>query len=303
MVGNASTRDRATVAVGTGGSIEDALVSALKESRIEHALRGPRDRGETCAVIKPMLSPSPEPAESPRRYVEPRLAERLARWLRDLGWRVTIAVSGPDGEAAARAVGYKGPVHDLTNDTDTFDYGGSIGRHVVSQMWRDADVRVLVGRALPDPQLVFTGAIATALGSVPDSGRLTRRHVTGSALATCANDLLESLPVTFGVIDAWDRPTHADGPTPHQAILASSDLFGLDWVLGEVAGLEAPQLGFIVAEALQRHGIVDLERWGDLVEWPDWKSPSAVRVVRTDAAAGRWWGRIAGWQEVPWTAR
>lgn len=302
-MGNTGSRERAAVAVGTGGSIVSALHTALESAHIRCDLPRPRGRAARV-VIKPTLAPDLDPVRGYRRYVMPALAEALARWLHDQGWStVTIAVSGPNGEDAARRVGYQSPVHDLTSDTDTFHYGGLIGRHRISRTWRDADVRVLVGRALPDPQLLFTGAIAAALGCVPQSDTLSRRHATGSAIATCANDLLEQSPVTFGVIDAWDRDGDTDGPDPHQAVLVSSDVFALDWVLGELAGAQAPQQAFILREALQRRGVGDIDREGDLTQWPDWTFPSPFRAVLTDLAAGRRWGGLVGWKEIPWTAR
>lgn len=302
-MGNTGSRERAAVAVGTGADIVSALDSALVAARIRRVAQRPRGPC-THVVIKPTLAPDLDPVRGYRRYVAPALTEALAQWLRDRGWgRVTIAVSGPDGEDAARRVGYTHPVHDLTSDTDTFYYGGLIGRHRISRTWRDADVRVLIGRALPDPQLMFTGAIAAALGCVPQSAQLARRHIAGSAIALCANDVLASSSVTFGVVDAWDRDGDGDGPDPHQAVLASTDLFALDWVLAEVAGLSAPQQAFILADALQRRGVIDIDREGDLTEWSDWQLPSAAQVVRMDLAAGRWWRSLVGWQEVPWTAR
>jgi Domain of unknown function (DUF362) len=291
------------VAVGTGGSIVSALHTALESAQIRHALPRPTGRAARV-VIKPTLAPDLDPVRGYRRYVLPALTEALARWLHDQGWSmVTIAVAGPNGEDAARRVGYQDPVHDLTSDTDTFHYGGLIGRHRISRTWRDADVRVLVGRALPDPQLLFTGAMAAALGCVPQSDTLSRRQVTGSAIATCANDLLALSPVTFGVVDAWDRDGDTDGPAPHQAVVVSSDMFALDWVLGELAGAQAPEQAFILREALQRRGVVDIDREGDLTEWPDWTFPSPSRAVLTDLAAGRWWGGLVGWKEIQWTAR
>jgi hypothetical protein len=308
MVANATSRERAAVAVGTGGTIEAALSTALGEAGIVDLLHAchPSSRDRLRVVIKPVLAPTAIPTPAPRPYASPALVQALATWLRTLGFaNVTIAVSGPYGESAARRVGYRGRVHDLTHDTDMFHYGGLIGRHIVSRTWRDADLRVLVGRALPDRQLIYAGAMATALGCVPDSDSLARRCVSGSAIAACANDLIEAHPATFGVVDGWNDDESADdaSPAPTHAVLVSADLLALDWVLGEVAGLDGPQLSFIVAEALRRRGIIDIDRAGALTEWEDWRSPSSTRVVVTDTAAGRWWGRLAGWREVPWTAR
>lgn len=308
MVGNATSRERAAMAVGTGGTIEAALSTALAEAGIQGRLRDayPSGQDRVRVVIKPVLAPTAVPSPASRPYASPALVEALAAWLRALGFAdVTIAVSGPYGESAARRVGYAGRVHDLTHDTDTFYYGGLLGRHLISRTWRDADLRVLVGRALPDRQLMYVGAIAAALGCVPDSDALARRYVSGTAIAACANDLVEAQPVTFGVVDGWNRdgPAGKTSAAPTQAVLASADLLALDWVLGEVAGLDGPQLGFVVAEALRRRGIIDIDREGDLTEWEDWRSPSSARVAITDTAAGRWWGRLGGWREVPWTAR
>src|SRR5947209_2936724 len=127
MPGSTTSRDRATVAVVSGGSIENALQAALEKAGIAAALRPLGDRGGTRVVIKPVLAPTADPAEPQRQYAAPRLVEALAEWVGKLGWpHIAIAVSGPHAVDAARRVGYKTVVDDLSRDTDPFHYGGMI---------------------------------------------------------------------------------------------------------------------------------------------------------------------------------
>jgi uncharacterized protein (DUF362 family) len=307
------SRTRAVVAVGTGtdGDLVEALTTALGNARLASVLDetrrglGPR---ATRIVIRPVLPPGVPRQTAPIDYVDPKLVEALVAWLRDRGRaEIAIAVPGPGGAQTARVVGYEHPVRDLTRDAAPFHYGGRIGDHPVSSSWKDADVRILVAKARTDRLLMYRGAIVCALGTIPCSDKLASRFAGAHDIGECAAEVLDRLPVTFGIIDAWHAADDAsDGrgsPRETGAVLASSDLLALDWVLGELMGLDGPQLNPVVKSQLIRRGALDIDRWGDLTEWDPWRNPGVTRSAIVQAGAGRPWGPLAGWREVPWTAR
>ena len=309
----ASPRPRARVAVGTGSELGPALTCALAESGLADALDAAsagRDRAQARVVIKAVLPPGTEREPIPLTYCDPELVELLAAALREAGFTtVAIAVPGPDGSATARSVGYQTQVLDLGDRVEKFHYGGLIGEHQAAAAWLCADARILVGKARCDRQLLYAGAMIGALGCVPASKELARRLVSAHDVAMCTADVLEKIPIAFGVIDAWcasDREVSATGTGAAQAthaVLASADLLALDWVLGELMDLDGPDLNPVVKEALNRRGPIDIERLGDVTEWDTWRNPTPLRAALADIGAGRWWGRLAGAREVPWTAR
>lgn len=289
----------------------EALVAALEQAGAGAAIAGGTPHAaERAVVVKPTLPPGSERESHPLTYADPVLVEALAAWLADLGCRVTIGVSGPEGVASARAVGYAdGAVIDLAAEVDPFHYGGAIGEHAVSRAWLEADARVLVGKARSDRQLLYAGALVGALAPVPDSGELARRFATPRELARCVGEVLGKLPVAFGVIDAIFS---ADGPAPphgrgHEVrtgfVVASCDLLALDWVLGELLALNGPELCPVVRELLELRGPIALTRRGDLAELEDWRGPGYLRAALATMGAGRPWGALLGAREVPWTAR
>lgn len=307
------SRTRAVVAVGTGadGDLVDALTTALKDARIGSALDETRRRlgpRATRIVIRPVLPPGVPRQTAPVDYVDPKLVEALVPWLRGRGpAEIAIAVPGPGGAQTARVVGYQCPVVDLTQDTVPLNYGGRIGQHPVSSSWKDADVRILVAKAATDRLLMYRGAIVSALGTIPSSDMMARRFAGAHDIAECAAEVLDRFPVTFGIIDAWHTADDATGghgsARETGAVLASTDLLALDWVLGELMGLDGPQLNPVVKSQLIRLGARDIDRWGNLTEWEPWRNPGVTRSAMVQAGAGRPWGALAGWREVPWTAR
>jgi uncharacterized protein (DUF362 family) len=304
----------AFVAVGRSDqaaeALEEALAGAEAKSALDEAVGG-RERSACRVVIKPTLPPGVARADRPLAYADPALVNALADRLRSQGWgEVAIGVLGPDGLATAEAVGYRADaLIDLAVATERFHYGGLIGEHDVSSAWLHADARILVGKARSDRQLFYAGTMVAVLGCVPDSSELADRFAPPHDIAACAAEILEKLPVAFGLVDAlWS----ADGSGPPsrtgtarrtRSVIASSDLFALDWVLGELLGLDGPELSPVVAEALYRHGAVELTRRGDLSSFEGWKGPGDVRVVLASIGAGRLWGGLGGAKEVPWTAR
>src|SRR5258708_13328596 len=169
------SRRQATVAAGVGATIDAAAEDAFRLAGLADALADayPGTAGAAGQVlIKPLLPPGVTTAET-ARYVDPLLVSSLSEWLRERGWsEVGIAVPGPGGLDTARAVGYTDPMSELSHDPRPFHFGRLIGDHEIARAWARADIRILVGRARPDRQLFYTGAIIGALGCLPATGQL-----------------------------------------------------------------------------------------------------------------------------------
>jgi uncharacterized protein (DUF362 family) len=294
-------------------ALEDALGPSRFDSALEAASGGPR--ADARVLVKPVLPPGTAAQIHPLRYTDPQLVESLIAWLDGRGWNdLTVAVSGPGGQATARKVGYRADVVDryvvdLTSETEAFHYGGLIGEHEVAKAWLNADARILIGKSSTDRQLLYVGALIGALACVPNSDELARRIAGAHDMAVCASDILEKLPVDFGLIEAWHSaegsgpPVVVGLPRATKAVLASPDLLALDWVLGELMDLDGPELNPVVREALHRRGPLELTRLGSLDQWEPWRNPGALIATLSDLGAGRRWGRLVGAKGVPWTAR
>jgi hypothetical protein len=294
-------RPTAIVAAGVGESTGAALEGALERAQLEDALAltyAGCDRAAMQVAIKPLLAAGARAGES-SRYADPQLAAALRSWLQAQGFsEASIAVQGEDGAVSALELGYTEPFLDLAADTQRFYFGQLIGEHEIARAWAAADMRILLASARTDPQLFYAGAMTGALSCVPDSRALAARLVSAHALAQASFDILERLPVAFYVLEL---PRGASAPGSR--VLLSTDALALEWLLGELMDLDGPELNPLVREALQRNGPLTLDRRGDLTELDPWRNVGPGRAALCDLGAGRWWGRLAGWREVPWTDR
>jgi uncharacterized protein (DUF362 family) len=296
----------AVVAVGSGADMAAALATVLDLAGLEAALdaaRGKTPRERASVAVRPVLPPGTARGDPPLSYADPALVKSLVERIRPAGWAaVDVLVPGPGGVQTATRVGYSDTVIDLSADTVEIDYRGVVGPHVAARRWRDADVRILVGKYQADRQLLYDGAMVSALGTVPNPEALAGRTAAAYDLAQCARTVWEALPVAFAVIDAWWSADAQRLPRATERVLASSDLLALDWVAGELIDVE-PALNAVVQEALYRRGRIRIDRRGNLTPLDDWRGVSALRAVLADIGAGHQWGRLLGAREVPWTAR
>jgi uncharacterized protein (DUF362 family) len=275
------------VAVGTAADKAGALDHALELAGFDAALdaaRAGRSAGELAVAVKPKLM-----GDGAR--TDPELVELFVERLRRRRYARLAVVETGDGrgsvEQAARRAGYTGDgyeIVDLATDTVELDYGGVIGVAAAGRAWRDADVRISFAKNRTHRRLLYSGAMTNVIGTLPEERALRRRH----ALADCCRSVLEALPVAFALVDAWDS---ADGGGSRarrdtQAVLASTNPYALDWVMGELMGVE-PQLNPVVHEGLYRFGRIRLERRGNLTPWEPWHNPWLVTVALAGLAAGR----------------
>jgi hypothetical protein len=277
---------RPAVAVGTGDQVIDALDAALRGLDGDSPSSGPPSGhlglGEAIAAACGGRDPASVSVLVKRgANASSELADAVIARLAELGF----------GRARLFQIG--GP-------QVPFRYGPTIGEHPVASAWLQADARVIVGEAVADRQLLYAGAIVAALGCVPDSAPLSRKIVSARGLGRAACEILKRLPVAFGVLGGA-------GAEQAHAVIASADLLALDWVLGELIGLDGPGLSPAVAAMLEDRGAIDLDRRGELTEWDTRRwSPSVVapaRAALADLGAGRPYGRLLGAKEVPWTDR
>jgi uncharacterized protein (DUF362 family) len=274
----------AVVAIGTGNAIEPALDRALELAGLDGPLTG-------TIAIKPKLAGAGARTDA-------RLVELLAARLTARGAARVLVVECGDGKVPlaelARVNGYSGAgyeIVDLAEDAEPFDYGGVIGRAAVGRAWRDADARISFAKNRTHRRLFYSGAMTNVIGTLPEQGALRRRH----ALSDCCRTVLDALPLAFALVDAWDSADGGGGRPRRatQAVLASRDAFALDWVMGELMGLDPP-LNPVVQEGLHRYGRRRLDRRGNTTAWEPWRNPAPLTVALAGIAAG---GRAA------WTAQ
>lgn len=149
-----------------------------------------------------------------------------------------------------------------TGEPRTIDYGGAVGRHLVDPAWADAPTRVVVAKNRSQRRLLYAGAMTTVLRAVPELDRLD------AEVPDIVRAALEALPVSYGVVDAWESRDRR-GTRQTGAILASANVLALDWLMGEKMELD-PALNPVVREGVLRWGRIRLDRRGNLTPWPKW---------------------------------
>ncbi|MGH2942278.1 MAG: DUF362 domain-containing protein [Solirubrobacteraceae bacterium] len=248
-------------------------------------------RARFAIAIKPNLMGGGDPRATGDR-TDPALVEHLVALLRQGGFRTIAIVESALREApavaelAARA-GYAGDgyeIVDLAQEQVPFQYGGVLGDHVAGRTWRDADYRISFGKAKTQWQCFFSGCLANLYGCLPEPDKLERYHGTGHEFFECCVLVAERLPVDFGFLDAFvggdGRRSHAHrrGTRDTRTILASDNVYALDWVAGEKMGL-APELSFVLQEALLRWGRIGITRHGNVATWDPWTNVRPATVA------------------------
>jgi hypothetical protein len=113
-------------------------------------------------------------------------------------------------------------------------------------------------------------------------------HGKGREFFECCILILDAFPVHFGFLDAW---VSADGfaghvrdgkPNQTKTILASKNVFALDWVAGEKMGLD-PSLNYVIQEAIYRWGAIRIDRRGNMSPWRPWTNVRPLTVLALDA--------------------
>jgi uncharacterized protein (DUF362 family) len=270
----------AIAAVGTGASKQAALDHALELTAFDRVIAAAAATGEPSVAIKPRLN-----GDGP--CTDPELVELLVARLRQRGYeRISVVETGDSVEERARELGYSGEgyaIADLGADPVDFEYGGVIGIAPAGRAWREAEIRISFAKNRTHNRLVYSGSMTNVIGTLPTQKELRREH----ALSDCCRTVLEALPLTFALVDAWDS-ADASGTSARRethAVLASPNAFALDWLMGELMGVE-PQLNPVVQEGLHRFGRIRVDRQGNLTPWDPWSNPP-LAVVALAGLVGR----------------
>ena len=220
----------------------------------------------------------------------PSVADALADELLRAGYK-TIAFletrhdgAPPDAPNAVRLAGQLGYSNavvdrlvDLADEPVELDLGSTVGREQVGKTWLSADFRVVLGKNRTHRRCLYWGAIPAILGCYARSDRLRALSRGGRTLAESAVLLADRVPAHFAVLDGWvsgDGRGDDEGggrATRTQGVLAGEDPLAVDWLAGELMGLN-PALNPFVREALLRWGPLHLKRYGNLTPWAGWRN-------------------------------
>lgn len=301
-------RERVPVAIETAADKLEALERTLDragfDAHLDAALKGAgKDPAEALVAIKPNIMGARRAENPPFSYTDPALVARLADRLRAAGIGDVAVVEsrvGPRSVADVAAMaGYTSGryrVVDLTDEMVPFDYGGVLGRAAAGRTWRDADVRISFAKNKSQWRMFYSGSLANLYGCLPEPDKLEHYSGPGHEPSECCRTILEALPVTFGIVDAWESGAWKRSVRTG-AVLASPSLLALDWVMGEKMDID-PALNPVVREALLRRGRVLLDRRGDETPWQGWRNPSVAGVALSGVLADHPWllrRREGGW--------
>jgi len=258
-------------------------------------------------AIKPnIMTASIQERDSPV-YTDPRLVEELIGQLREQGFSQIAVVetqnvynysyTGRTVRAVAQLCGYSGEgyqVLDLSEDSVEFDYGGPLGRHRVGRVWLEADYRISFAKNKSHWQCFYTACLKNVYGCLPEWDKMKHYHGRGIEFFQSTVLIADAFPVHFGFLDAW---TSGDGltghvrdahPNPTRVILASDNIYALDWVAGEKMQIR-PTKNYVLQEALKRWGPIRIERVGDRTPWYPWRNVRPLVVASLNLLEEFYW--------------
>jgi uncharacterized protein (DUF362 family) len=280
---------QATVHIETGESAATALDRTLERARLLDSVEGAleasgKSRERFRVAVKPNLMST--------RGTNPALVEGLLAALGRRGYRELALVEsrvGADSRrgvaAMAQAAGYTGKgyrIVDLTDEQVAFDYGSVLGEATVGRTWLEADYRVSFAKLKARRRCFYSGCLANLFGCLPEPDKLTHYAGRGHEFYECCVLIADRLPVHFGLVDAWEgADAHRDTLRHTGEILASDNIFALDWAVGEKMELD-PQLNPVLQEALLRWGRIEITRRGNVTAWKPWTNVWPATVVALD---------------------
>jgi uncharacterized protein (DUF362 family) len=226
---------------------------------------------EYLVAIKPnIMTASIHEADSPV-YTDPALVEELMAIMRGEGFGRFVVVesqnvynysfSGRRVPEVADMCGYRGEgydIVDLTEDNVEFDYGGVLGQHPAGRPWLEADYRISFAKNKSHWQCYYTACLKNVYGCLPEWDKM--KHYHGRDIEFFQSTVLsaDKMPVHFAFLDAW---TSGDG----------------------LAG------NFVIRDALQRWGPIEITRVGDMAPWHPWANVRPFVVSLLNFFEERYW--------------
>ena len=248
----------------------------------------PKD--EYRIAIKPNIMTASIREEDSPVYTDPALVEELISIMRGEGFgKFSVVESqnvydysyeGRTVQAVADLAGYSGEgyeIANLTEDWDEFDYGDVLGVHKAGRAWLEADYRISFAKNKTHWQCFYTACIKNVYGCLPEWDKMKHYHGRGIEFFESAVLCADRIPVHFGFLDAWTSGDgfagHVRDPEPNQthSFFASENIYAIDWVAGEKMHLN-PMRNYVIQEAVDRWGKINIERLGDTSPWYPWKN-------------------------------
>jgi uncharacterized protein (DUF362 family) len=224
-------------------------------------------------------------------YTDPQLVEYLLNELYKRGYQRLSLVESRNTyglyfekrevEEVARYVGYQGKnytIHDLTQETEEFDYGGPLGRHYVGRTWRDADFRISFAKNKTHSFCYYTLTLKNIYGTLPLENKLREYHKKRE-FDWPTIESLKHFPVHYGLVDAF---VSADGPMgvisdvrPNETktLIGGEKLVAVDWVGAQKMGLNPLKSRFMKI-AVHEFGSPEgkIELIGNDISYRPWKN-------------------------------
>jgi len=235
-------------------------------------------------------------------YTDPRLVEHLIDRIFEKGYR-NIAVAeaqstyaafftNRDVPTLAKYIGLKGKnykIIDISENTEEYDYGRTLGNHKFHPLWRDADFRISFAKNKTHSYAFYTLTIKNIYGALPMKNKFKEYHCNKKlGIYKPAIDFIEEFPIHFGLIDAYFS---ADGPfgifadvEPNftSTIIGGTDIVAVDWVGASKMGYD-PMISEYMQLAVDRFGKPKIRMIGDHTTYTEWKN---VPKIISKAAFG-----------------
>lgn len=262
----------ARVAVREGEILDRALedvLAAIDAHALLHA-HTPGDRPPRVAIKTTFMMVAD--AKDPSPAVSPALIRKLAAWFSERGAEVEVidARNVYDEHRAHRTVAEVAAYLNLVGDFTVVDsqrdqaphgYLRGIGPDTIARAWRDADVRVVLGKLRTHPTSVLTLSLDAAEGLCArhDEGVWFDRHAERETAVCMA---LDAFPPHLALLDAWHHVPDGllgmlgtDEPlTPHR-LYASQDAVALDVVAARHVGVDpTANEGMLLSHAFDWYG-------------------------------------------------
>ncbi len=240
-------------------------------------------------------------------YTDPELVEYLLERLADRDYTNLSLVESKntygvyfekrDVKTVAEYIGYQPnnyEIHDLTEESEEYDYGGPLGCHYVGKTWRNADFRISFAKNKTHSFCYYTLTLKNIYGTFPAENKLCEYHKKRE-FDWPTIESLKHFPVHFGLIDAF---ISADGPMgvisdvrPNhtKTIIGGEKLVAVDWVGALKMGMDPLKSRFMKIAVREFGNPVDkIEFIGNDTPYKPWKNvhPFFVEVL---ALAEEWW--------------
>ncbi|MDQ3338204.1 MAG: alpha/beta fold hydrolase [Myxococcota bacterium] len=250
-----------TVIVRDGNEAAAVVNAALDASRLAIA------PGATIAIKATFMLVTRGGDLSPG--VSPTVLAAIIAWCEQRGARVQVIDARNlydrfhehrDVRSVAQRIGMPGEIVDAQDDQVPHVYTRGLGVETISRTWRDADVRILVGklRSHPTSTALLALEAAEGLGARHDDLLFLERRAERETAVLMA---LDAAPPHLAVLDAWsDVPDGLmgvlghDRPLQPRRIYAATDAVALDAIACRHIGAEPNRGGMLLDTAFDWFG-------------------------------------------------